>query len=167
MRAAGLKVNAPKCILVLKKINFLDFLGTLEGINPDLMKVQESMHIRIPNTTTDSLLLIGMPQYFLYMWPMWSHMLSPMIGVVNYPKDRKIFWVGVLEYSFKEIKCTASEETLFNCSYWKIYFNIILIPMINSCLILLVIIIYWFPFYKKLSAIHNVIILLHRRYLSQ
>ena len=45
MRAAGLKVNAPKCSLRLKEIPYLGYLITRGGIKPDPNKVQGIMDL--------------------------------------------------------------------------------------------------------------------------
>ena len=39
LRAAGLKVNAPKCSFGLKEINYLCYVITREGIKPDPKKL--------------------------------------------------------------------------------------------------------------------------------
>ena len=53
LRAAGLKVNAPKCSFVLKDIPYLGYVITREGIKPDPNKVQGIMDIGRPATTTE------------------------------------------------------------------------------------------------------------------
>ena len=52
LRAAGLKVNAPKCSFGLKEIPYLGYLITREGIKPDAKKVQGIMDLGQPSSTT-------------------------------------------------------------------------------------------------------------------
>ena len=79
LRAAGLKVNAPKCIFGLKDIPYLGYVITRGGIKPDPKEVQGIMDIRRPATTTEAQAPIGMVQYYRDMCPMRSHILAPLI----------------------------------------------------------------------------------------
>ena len=45
LRAAGLKVNSPKCSFGLKEIPYLGYVITREGVKPDPNKVQGIMDI--------------------------------------------------------------------------------------------------------------------------
>ena len=45
LRAAGLKVNAPKCSFGLKEIPYLGYVITREGIKTDMKKVQGIMDL--------------------------------------------------------------------------------------------------------------------------
>ena len=53
LRAAGLKVNAPKCSFVLNNIPCLLYLITQDGIKPDPKKLQGVMYIGKPTTMTE------------------------------------------------------------------------------------------------------------------
>ena len=64
LRAAVLKVNAPKCSFGLKDIPCLGYVITREGIKPDPKKVQGIMDLGRPSTTTEARALIGMVQYY-------------------------------------------------------------------------------------------------------
>ena len=57
---ACLKVNAPKFSFGLKKIPYLGYAITREGIKPDPKKVQEIMDIVRPSTTTEARAIIVM-----------------------------------------------------------------------------------------------------------
>ena len=52
LRAAGLKVNAPKCSFGLKEITYLGCVITWDGIKPDKKKVKGIMDIKEPTTKT-------------------------------------------------------------------------------------------------------------------
>ena len=71
LRAAGLKVNAPKYSFLLNLIPHLDYVITREGIKPYPNKVQGIMDIVRPSTTTEAKALIVMFQYCSDMWPRW------------------------------------------------------------------------------------------------
>ena len=59
-RAAGLKVDAPKCSFGLKEIPYLGHVITRKGIKPDPKKVQGIMDLGRPATITEAWALIGM-----------------------------------------------------------------------------------------------------------
>ena len=59
LRAAGLKVNAPKCSIGLDEIPYLVYGITREGIKPNPKKVQGIMDLSRPSTTTEVRALIG------------------------------------------------------------------------------------------------------------
>ena len=63
-RAAGLKINSPKCSFGLKDIPYLGYIITREGIKPDPKKVQEIMDIGRPATSTEAKALISMVQFY-------------------------------------------------------------------------------------------------------
>ena len=79
MRVVVLKVNAPKCSFGLKDIPYLGYVITREGIKPGLKKVQGIMYIVLPYTTTEVRALIGIVQYYRYMWTRRSHISDPLI----------------------------------------------------------------------------------------
>ena len=59
LRAAGLKVNTPKCSFGLKDITYRGYVITQDGIKPDPKKVQGIMDLGRPTTTTEAQALIG------------------------------------------------------------------------------------------------------------
>ena len=89
LRAAGLKVNAPKCSFWLKNIIYLGHVIKREGIKPDPKKVQGIMDLGRPFTTTESRALIGMVHYYRDMFPRRSHVLSPLTEADSGPKVEK------------------------------------------------------------------------------
>ena len=101
MRAAGLKVNAPKCSFGLKDIPYLGYVITREGIKPNQKKVQGITDLVRPSTKTEAQALIGMVQYYRDMCPRRSHVLAPLTEAASGPKCRKIFRNDALESSFK------------------------------------------------------------------
>ena len=90
LRAADLKVNAPKCSFGLKEIPYLGYVTTREGIKPDPNKVQGILDLGQPVTTTEARALMVMVQYYRDMWPSRSHILAPLIEAARNPKDEKI-----------------------------------------------------------------------------
>ena len=90
LRTAGLKVGAPKCSFGLKGIPYLGYVITRRCKKPDPKKVQGIMDIGLPSNTTESQALIVMVQYYMDMWPRWSHVLAPLTEAASGSKGRKI-----------------------------------------------------------------------------
>ena len=124
LRAAGLKVNAPKYNFGFKDIPYLGYVITREGIKPDPKKVQGVMDLVRPSTTTEAQALIGMVQYCRDMCPSRSHILAPLTEADSGPKVRKILQNGALYSSFKELKSMVSEKTLLSYPDWKLTFTV-------------------------------------------
>ena len=96
LRAAGLKVNAPKYSFGLKWITRLGYVITREFIKPDPKKLQGVIDIGQPYTTTKTRAIIGVVQYYRDMWPRRSHILAPLTEAASVPKGRKILWNDAL-----------------------------------------------------------------------
>ena len=122
LRAAGLKVNAPKCSFGLKRIPYLGSIITREGIKPDPKKVQGIMDIGRPATTTKAMFILGMVQYYRDMCHRQSHVFAPLTEAASIPKGRNILWNDALEHSFKELKRVFSADTLISYPDWKLSF---------------------------------------------
>ena len=101
MRAAGLKVNAPKCSFGLNYIPYLCYVITREVIKPKPKKVQGIMDIGQPATNNEAQALIGMVHYFMYMWTRRSHTLVLLTESASGPKGRNILWNDALGITFR------------------------------------------------------------------
>ena len=60
-------------------------------MKPDPRKVQEIMDTILTTTKTETLLLIGMVQYYRDTWNILSHVLDPLIEADSGPKGIKQF----------------------------------------------------------------------------
>ena len=69
----------------------------MDGINPDLNKVQDIMDLRWPTTRTEVQALIGMFQYWRNIWTRRSKILAPLTEAAVRPKSRKYF--GMVHYN--------------------------------------------------------------------
>ena len=96
IRASGLKVNTPKCSFGLKEVPYLGYLITRKIIKPYTKKVQGIMDLVRPSTRTEAQALIGMVQYYRYIWTRWSHVLAYVIEACSGPKGTKILWNDAL-----------------------------------------------------------------------
>jgi hypothetical protein len=79
---AGLKVNAPTSLFCARKIEYLGYILTREGIKPKQKKVQAIMVLNPPNNAKELRHLLGMVQYYQDMWVRHSEMLAPLTDLV-------------------------------------------------------------------------------------
>ena len=129
LRAAGLKVNTPKCIFGFKYIPYLGYVITREVIKPDPKIVQGMMDLRRPATTTEARALLLMVQYYRDMWPRRSHISAPMTEASRGRKGRRILWNGALESSFKELNSMSCDHTILS---YPDYSQFTMMPLMNS-----------------------------------
>ena len=85
-RAAGLRVNAPKCSFGLNAIPYLGYVISQEGIKLDTKKVKGITDFGRPTTMNEAWTLIGMVQYYRDMCLRWSHILDPQREAASGPK---------------------------------------------------------------------------------
>ena len=110
---AGLKNNSRKCNFWLKEISYLGYVITKGGgIQPNPKKLKWVMDLGQPTTTVEAWLLMSMVPYNMYMWPILSHIMSPLIEAASGPKGRNFFWYDALENYFIELKRLVRDHTL-------------------------------------------------------
>ena len=78
-------------------------------MKPDPNKLQDIVDIKIPTTMTEAQTLIGVVQYYMYMWSRCSHKLVSLTEAARVPKYRAILWNYDLEVAFRELKRMVSE----------------------------------------------------------
>ena len=82
------------------------------------------MDLGIPATTTEQRFLVGMVQFYRYMWPIQSHVLAPLIQGASSHKGRKILQNKALESSLKELNRMVSSYILLSYPEWKMIFTV-------------------------------------------
>ena len=123
-RNAGLKVNAGKCSFRSKKIPYLGYIITREGVKPDPKKIQGIVDLQRPKTTTEVKALIGMVQYYQDMLKSRFHILAPFTAVSSGKKGSNIKWTKELKEAFHKVKKMVQTETLLTYPDWMIPFTI-------------------------------------------
>ena len=97
---SGLNNNANKCSFKLKKITYLWYIITREGLKPVLNKIQGIMDIQLPKTTTDCRNIIGAVQYYWGIWKLIPHVFSPITEASVGKNCKPIEWMQYLEQYF-------------------------------------------------------------------
>jgi hypothetical protein len=80
---ARLKVNAEKSTLCALEIEYLGYVLTRDGINPQSNKVQAILTIKPPTGVRQLRHFLGMVQYYRDLWARRSDMLAPLTSLVG------------------------------------------------------------------------------------
>ena len=107
---SGLNINAKKCSFKLKKIPYLSYIITREGLKLVPNKIQGIMDIKRHKTTTDCRNIIVMFQYFCGIWKRSPHVLAPITESSVGKKGTPIERMQYLEQYFVDHKRIISEE---------------------------------------------------------
>ena len=121
---AGLKINAEKCRFGLDEIDYLGYIVTPTGVQPNPKKIKAIQALERPTTVTEVRRLIGMVQYYRDLWPKRSHILEPFTAISSGKKGTKIKWTPELESAFHAVKEMVCQETLLNYPDWSKPFDI-------------------------------------------
>jgi hypothetical protein len=80
---AGLKVNAAKLTFCALEIEYLSYVLTRDGINPQSNKVQAILAIKLPTGVRQLRHFLVMVQYYRDLWERRSKMLAPLTSLVG------------------------------------------------------------------------------------
>jgi hypothetical protein len=117
---AGLKVNAAKSLFCAHEIEYLGYILTREGIQPQSKKVQV---LNPPNNVKELRHFLGMVQYYRDMWARRSEMLAPLIDLVgecgetkttrmHKTKKKPWQWDPIHQQAFDNVKAAIAKETV-------------------------------------------------------
>jgi hypothetical protein len=123
LRDAGLKVNAAKSLFCAHEIEYLGYILTREGINPQLKKVQAILALNPPSSVKELRHFLRMVQYYQDMQARHSEMLAPLTDLVrecgetkttrmNKTKKKSWWWDPIHQQAFDNIKGAIAKETV-------------------------------------------------------
>ncbi len=123
LRDAGLKVNAAESFFCTHEIEYLGYMLTRGGINPQIKKVQAILVIKPPNNVKELRHFLGMEQYYRDMWAKHSEMLAPLSDLVgecgetkttckNKVKKKTWQWDSIHQEAFDNVKKTIAKEVV-------------------------------------------------------
>ena len=58
------------------------------------------------------------------MWTRRAHVLNPLTEAASIPRGIKLPWNDDIEEYFNELKHMVSFDTLLNCTYWEVSFDV-------------------------------------------
>jgi hypothetical protein len=130
---AGLKVNAKKSTFCALEIEYLGYILTRDGIQPQSNKVQAILAIQPPTNVKQLRHFLGMVQYYRGLLARWSEMLAPLTSLVGECGQAKITrakgtkkvpwqWDEVHQKAFNHEKATIAKElVLVYLDYSKVF----------------------------------------------
>jgi hypothetical protein len=120
---AGLKVNAEKLTFCTLEIEYLRYILTRDGIEPQSNKVQAILAIQPPTNVKQLRHFLGMVQYYHDLWARQSTILAPLTSLVGECGQTKVtkvkgtknvpwHWDEVRQRAFYHIKATIAREVV-------------------------------------------------------
>ena len=83
LREVGLKINAPKSKFCAGETEYLGYILTRTGMEPQSNKLQVIFTITPPKQVKDLCRFLGMVQYYRDLWVRHSEMLAPLTSLVG------------------------------------------------------------------------------------
>jgi len=78
LRSKNLSVNARKSFWAVKEVDHLGFRLTAKEVKPQARKIAALMNMKAPKTKRQLRRLIGLVNYYRYMWKGRSHLMAPL-----------------------------------------------------------------------------------------
>jgi hypothetical protein len=121
LRDAGLKINVAKSFFYAKETEYLGYILTRGGIEPQPKKVQAILALNPPKSVKELRRFLGMVQYYRDMWAKRSEMLAPLTDLVgecgeteatkkNGTKKKPWRWGSIHQQAFDDVKATITKE---------------------------------------------------------
>ncbi|GAX22752.1 putative transposase [Fistulifera solaris] len=112
LQKAGFRANVRKCFFAKSELEYLGYVITREGMQPQPKKVEAIMRIKEPTTKRQLRHFLGMINYYRDMWRRRSHLMAPLTQLVS---DKvKFHWGPEQQEAFDEIKRNISRETMLS-----------------------------------------------------
>ncbi len=120
----GLRVTAAKSKFCALKIEYLVYILTRDGIEPQSNKVQAILAIKLPSGVKQLRHFLGMVQYNRDLWARRSNMLAPLTSLVGECCQTKTtkakgtkkvpcwHWDEVHQRAFNHVKATTAKDVL-------------------------------------------------------
>ena len=121
-----MKVNLVKTEFFKSELEYLGYLLTPQGIQPQPKKVEAISRLLPPKTKRQLRRFLGMVNYYRDMWKRRSHILAPLSKLVS--KTLKWKWGEEEQKAFEEAKRMIKKATML--AYPKIWGNF---PCICRC----------------------------------
>jgi hypothetical protein len=102
LRDHKLYAKFSKCEFWLKKVPFLGYILSENGVSIDLSKVQEVMDWKTPITVSEVRSFLGLASYYRRFIPDFSKIVKPMTSLLQ--KDHKFVWTEECETAFYTLR---------------------------------------------------------------
>ena len=123
LREAGLKINADKSKFCAHETEYLGYILTRDGIQPQTKKIEAILAIDPPTNVKELRRFLGMVQYYRDMWMRRSEMLAPLtdlVGECGQTKATKAkgtkkapwHWDEIHQQAFDLVKTTIARDVV-------------------------------------------------------
>jgi hypothetical protein len=123
LREAGLKINADKSKFCAHETEYLGYILTRDGIQPQTKKIEAILAIDPPTNVKELRRFLGMVQYYRDMWMRRSKMLAPLtdlVGECGQTKATKAkgtkkapwHWDEIHQQAFDLVKTTIARDVV-------------------------------------------------------
>ena len=112
LKLKNLQVNALKSYWAVKKVEYLGFILTLEGVRPQPKKVMAIINMQAPKTKRQLRWFIGLVNYYHFMWKKRSHIMQPLTELTS--SKTKFEWKDCHQKAFEEIKQIVEKKVLLS-----------------------------------------------------
>ena len=114
LASAGLKLKPNKCEFFKKKITYLGYVVSEEGIEVDPKKTETVQNWPVPKTVTDVRSFLGFTNQYRKFIPKYAHVAGPLKGLISgdnsKKKKREVQWTSECQEAFETLKehcCTT------------------------------------------------------------
>ena len=112
-QSKGLMVNVRKSYWATNQpVEYLGFILTPQGIRPQPKKILAIKNLATPRTRKQLRHVIGLVNYYRYMWKRRSHVLSPLTALLS--TKSKFVWTPQCQQSFQELKKIITDEVMLS-----------------------------------------------------
>jgi transposase InsO family protein len=111
LEKTGLAVNALKSHWATNgPVEYLGFILTPEGIRPQPKKIAAIKSLKAPTNRKQLRRIVGMINYYRYMWKRRSHLLAPLTALLS--TKEKFIWTADCQTAFDELKTAITSEVM-------------------------------------------------------
>ena len=112
LREANLKLKPSKCNLLQKRVHFLGFTVSQEGVGTDPEKVAAIRSWPTPRNLRQSRAFIGLRQYYRRFVPNFSEIAAPLHALTK--KGARFYWSPECEVAFTKLKSALYEAPVLS-----------------------------------------------------
>ena len=110
LRAANLKLKPSKCSFVTKKVNYLGFVLTQDGISPNPDKIKAITDFPVPKKVKDIRSFLGVTGFYRKHIRSYSNIAKPLYNLTH--KEVKFVWNEECQKAFDTLKNKIADDVV-------------------------------------------------------